>query len=138
MFASLTLVEINLIAQAAIAIAMAYGVYLSCRKKKNYRRHCAVFKWVVPVEIVTVLFIMLPALLRYGLPSPATLLFSLLLYIHHAIGLAGIVLWVYIILATRRTIAVSLKLPSAMKLALASWAAAFVLGFFIYVYIYLL
>lgn len=136
MFFGLTLIDINMIVQVAIAAAMAYGTYLSYRKRRNYRLHCTIFKWAVPVEIITVLFIMLPSMLMYIPPAPAVLLFSILIYLHHAIGLVAVLLWAYILLATRRTIKIFIKLPTAMKWSLAAWAVSFSLGFFIYLYIY--
>ena len=58
-----TLIALNITVQITLALALAGSVYLA--KKRSLKRHCAAMRIIVPVQILAILGIMLPAMSSY-------------------------------------------------------------------------
>jgi putative membrane protein len=71
--------------------------------------------------------------LVHGTPGP---FFQAEMLAHHSIGLAIIVLWVYINLIFLKYLRPRFKIRTVMRLALALWALSLVMGFHMFVSIY--
>jgi uncharacterized membrane protein YozB (DUF420 family) len=129
-----TIAEINLGVQLLLTLALIGAVYLA--KNKKFGSHCKVMRITVPVQILAILAIMLPSMngyLVHGTPGP---LFRAEMLAHHSIGLAIIVLWVYINLIFLGYVKPRFKIRTAMRLALAFWVLSLVMGFHMFVSIY--
>ena len=129
-----TIAEINLGVQLLLTLILIGAVYLA--KNKKFGNHCKVMRIAVPVQILAILAIMLPSMNGYlvrGTPGP---LFQAEMLAHHSIGLAIIVLWVYINLIFLKYLRPRFKIRTAMRLALALWALSLVMGFHMFVSIY--
>jgi uncharacterized membrane protein YozB (DUF420 family) len=129
-----TIAEINLAIQILLTLILIDAVYLA--KNKKFGGHCKVMRATVPVQILAILTIMLPSMngyLVHGTPGP---LFQAEMLAHHSIGLAIIVLWVYINLIFLKYLRPRSKIKTAMRLALAFWALSLVIGFHMFVSIY--
>ena len=129
-----TIAEINLGVQLLLTLALIGAVYLA--KNKKLGSHCKVMRIAVPVQILAILAIMLPSMngyLVHGTPGP---IFRAEMLAHHSIGLAIVVLWVYINLIFLKYLRPRFKIRTAMRLALALWALSLVMGFHMFVSIY--
>lgn len=129
-----TIAEINLGIQLLLTLVLATAVYLA--KNKKFGNHCKVMRITVPVQILAILAIMLPSMdgyLVHGTPSP---LFRAEMLAHHSIGLAIIVLWVYINLIFLKYLRPRFKIRTAMRLALSLWVLSLIMGFHMFVSIY--
>jgi uncharacterized membrane protein YozB (DUF420 family) len=129
-----TIAEINLGVQLLLTLILIGAVYLA--KNKKFSSHCKVMRITVPVQILAILAIMLPSMdgyLVHGTPGP---LFRAEMLAHHSIGLAIVVLWVYINLIFLKYLRPRFKIKTAMRLALALWALSLVMGFHMFVSIY--
>lgn len=82
----------------------------------------------IPIQIVAVLGIMLPSM--YGFEKNISTGHRLLLeiFLHHALGLGVIALWIYINLVFMKFLNPWLKAKLAMRLALVLWVASLALG----------
>lgn len=129
-----TIAEINLGVQLLLTLILIGAVYLA--KNKKFSSHCKVMRITVPVQILAILAIMLPSMdgyLVHGISGP---LFRAEMLAHHSIGLAIVVLWVYINLIFLKYLRPRFKIKTAMRLALALWALSLVMGFHMFVSIY--
>jgi|GEM_PF-797196 len=130
-----TLVALNITVQIILALALAGSIYLA--KKKSLKRHCAVMRITVPVQILAILGIMLPAM-SGSLNQPAgsaVLVWEVL--IHHALGLGVVVFWIYINLVFLRYIKPFLRIRPTMQMAAAFWIISLILGVHIYSQLYI-
>jgi len=122
-----TLVTLNFILQLILAAALAFAVLLA--KKKNFQKHCLVLRLAVPAQIPAILLLMSPAMgqiLETGQPNG---LFQAAVLLHHALGLAVIVLWTYINLVYMGRLRARLATRLAMQAAAGCWVACLILGF---------
>lgn len=129
-----TIAEINLGIQLLLTLVLISAVYLA--KNKKFSNHCKVMRITVPVQILAILAIMLPSMdgyLVHGTPSP---LFRAEMLVHHSIGLAIIVLWVYINLIFLKYLRPRFRIRTAMRLALSLWVLSLVMGIHMFVSIY--
>lgn len=129
-----TIAEINLGIQLLLTLVLAAAVYLA--RNKKFGNHCKVMRITVPVQILAILAIMLPSMdgyLVHGTPSP---LFRAEMLVHHSIGLAIIVLWVYINLIFLKYLRPRFRIRTAMRLALSLWVLSLVMGIHMFVSIY--
>lgn len=129
-----TIAEINLGVQLLLTLTLIGAVYLA--KSKKFGNHCKVMRIAVPIQILAILAIMLPSMngyLVHGTPSP---LFRAEMLVHHSIGLAIVVLWIYINLIFLGYMRPRFKIRTAMRLALAFWALSLFMGFHMFVSIY--
>ncbi len=129
-----TIAEINLGIQLLLTLILIGAVYLA--RNKKFGSHCKVMRITVPVQILAILAIMLPSMngyLVHGTPNP---IFRAEMLAHHSIGLAIVVLWVYINLVLLKYLRPRFKLRNVMRLALSLWVLSLVMGFHMFVSIY--
>lgn len=129
-----TLVALNITVQIILALALAGSIYLA--KRRSLKNHCTAMRIIVPVQILAILGIMLPAMSSYvSKPvSGAVSVFEIL--IHHSLGLGVVVLWVYINLVFLRYVKPFFRLKSTMQMAAAFWILSLILGVHIYSQLY--
>ena len=126
------LVMLNLVFQAALIAVLAGAVYLA--REKKFKQHCMVTRAAFFVQIVLIAGIMLAPMDVY-LKVP---IFAWEVLSHHILGLIAIALWVYINLVFMKKIKpVLLKSGLAMRLDMAAWTLALVLGLHIFSRLYL-
>lgn len=129
-----TLVALNITVQIILALALAGAIFLA--KRRSLKKHCATMRIIVPVQILAILGIMLPAMSSYvNLPDGSTIL-RYEIFIHHALGLSVVVLWVYINLIFLRYVKPFLRLKPTMRMAAAFWILSLILGVHIYSQLY--
>src|SRR5574341_1960936 len=90
----MTLATINLIVQFLLVIAVLIAVLRV--KKMDLGRHCSIMRGAVPVQIISIITVMLPSMIGYIRNEPPGILFRLEIQAHHLLGLAVVVLWIYI------------------------------------------
>lgn len=90
----------------------------------------------VIVQIIAIAIIMLPSLLGYVENIKPNLFLGEMLA-HHTIGLALILLWVYINLVFMGWMGSGIKLKTLMRTALMLWIISLILGIHMYTMIYL-
>lgn len=129
-----TIAEINLGIQLLLTLVLAAAVYLA--RNKKFGNHCKVMRITVPVQILAILAIMLPSMDGYLVHGTPSLLFRTEMLVHHSIGLAIIVLWVYINLIFLGYVKPRFKIRTAMRLALSLWVLSLVMGLHMFVSIY--
>jgi putative membrane protein len=129
-----TLVASNLILQLILAAALVFAVFLA--KKKNFQRHCLVLRMAMPAQILAILALMSPAMGQILEPGRPNGLFQAEVLVHHGLGLAVVLLWIYINLVYLRHLKARLALKRAMQAAAGFWVASLILGFHIYVKLY--
>ena len=84
----------NLAFQLLLMIILFVAAYLA--RRKQFGKHCMVMRLAVPLQLIAIVVAMLPSMLGYiKYPQPGSLLkFEILA--HHTLGVAVIVLWIYI------------------------------------------
>ncbi len=129
-----TLVALNITVQIILALALAGAIFLA--KRRSLKKHCTAMRIIVPVQIMAILGIMLPAMSSYvDLPDGSTIL-RYEIFIHHALGLGVVVLWVYINLIFLRYVKPFLRLKPTMQMAAAFWILSLILGVHVYLQLY--
>ena len=121
---------INLAFQVLLLVTILVAAFLA--KRRSLKKHCAIMRVALPVEIISVFLVMLPSMLGYvraGRPGSAL---SIEIWIHHALGLVVIALWIYINLVVLRVIKTKHRLVIPMRLALISWLATLIMGIHLY------
>jgi hypothetical protein len=86
----------------------------------------------VPVQLVSIASIMLPAMLGYIQRGNRTPLFNTAMLVHHALGLAVIALWIYINLVFQGIVKGPAKLAILMRLAFFLWIIVLLMGVYLY------
>jgi uncharacterized membrane protein YozB (DUF420 family) len=129
-----TIAEINLGVQLLLTLVLVTAVYLA--KNKKFGSHCKVMRITVPVQILAILAIMLPSMNGYLVHGTPSQIFRAEMLVHHSIGLAIIVLWVYINLIFLKYLRPRFKIRTAMRLALSLWVLSLIMGFHMFVSIY--
>ena len=129
-----TLVASNLILQLILAAALAFAVFLA--KKKNFQRHCLVLRLAVTAQILAILALMSPAMGQILEPGRPDGLFRAEVLVHHGLGLAVVLLWIYINLVYLRHLKARLAPRLAMQAAAGLWVVSLILGFHIYLRLY--
>jgi hypothetical protein len=113
-----TLIAVNLGIQLLLTLALLYAVHLA--KIKKFEKHCKVMRIAFPVQILAILFVMLPSMngyIEHG--SPGSLQAEML--VHHFLGLLAVILWVCINLILLKRGQTWFSARTAMRLALACW-----------------
>jgi putative membrane protein len=129
-----TLVASNLILQLILAAALALAVFLA--KKKSFQRHCLVLRLAVMAQILAILALMSPAMVQILEPGRPNGIFQAEVLLHHALGLAVVLLWIYVNLVYLGRLQARLAPRRAMQAAAGLWVASFILGFHIYLKLY--
>ena len=125
-----TLAMANLAVQIVLIITVFGAVYLA--RNKKLIRHCTVIRIAVPLQILAILFVMLPSMLGLIGDGPPVPFFYPEMLVHHSLGLAVVGLWVYINLGIERRVEMPRNRAAVMWLALGVWIASLVLGLSIY------
>ena len=128
------MVASNLILQLILAAALGFAVFLA--KKKNFQKHCLVLRLAVTAQILAVLALMSPAMVAILVPGRSYGLFQAEVLLHHGLGLAVVLLWIYINLVYLGRLKARLALRWAMQAAAGLWVASLILGFHIYLKLY--
>lgn len=126
------LATINLLLQAVLLGTALFAVYQA--KDKRLLRHCRIMRWAVLGQLALIILIMLPSFLGYIKISD--LPFRTEIILHHSLGFAVILLWVYANLAVTGRVRTIGQLVWYMRTALSLWIAAFLLGVYLYIRIY--
>lgn len=129
-----TLVALNITVQIILALALAGSIYLA--KRRSLKKHCAAMRIIVPVQILAILGIMLPAMSSYVYLPVGSVVSRSEVLIHHALGLGVVVFWVYINLVFLRFVKPFLRLKPTMQTAAAFWILSLLLGVHIYSQVY--
>lgn len=120
----------NLALQLILTAALAYALILAM--KGQSQRHCLATRLAFAAQILSILAMMSPAMESILEPGRPNGLFQAEVLAHHALGLAAVLLWVYINLVFLRRIRARLPAKQAMQAAAACWMASLALGFHIY------
>ena len=126
---------VNLTIQVLLMMTMSGAVYLV--KKRYLGRHCAVMRISVLVQIIAIAGVMLPSMIGNIEHEQHRVFFNIEMLAHHALGLAVIVIGIYINLAFAGVMKIWGRLVSAMRLALALWILALVIGLHMYLIIWI-
>ncbi|MBI4181207.1 MAG: hypothetical protein HY528_04680 [Chloroflexi bacterium] len=130
-----TLATIDLLVQGLLMATVLGAAYLA-KVRHQLIRHCRIIRVVVAIQLLIILFRMLPLMLDY-LKNPG-LFFQTEMLIHHSLGILLILLWVYINLAVMGRVRVLGRLVMYMRTALLVWGLVFLLGLHLYLRIYVL
>ena len=130
-----TLAMINLTIQVLLIIMAAGAVFLA--KKRNMGKHCVVMKVAVPLQIIAIASVMLPSMLGYIENEDPSTFFNIEMMLHHTLGLIVIAIWIYVNLVFAGIMRIRGRLMVAMRLALASWILALIIGLHMYFLIWM-
>jgi len=125
-----TLVASNIALQLILGTALVFAIFLT--KKKNFQKHCLVLRLAVIAQILAILALMSPAMGQILEPGRPDGFFRAEVLVHHALGLAVVLLWTYINLAYLRRWKARIPPKRAMQAAASFWVASIILGFHIY------
>lgn len=130
-----TQVIVNLTIQVLLIMTISGAVCLV--KKRNLGRHCAFMRISLLVQMIAIAGVMLPSMLGYIEHEQRGVFFNIEMLAHHALGLAVIVIGIYINLAFGGVIRIWGRLVSAMRLVLALWILALIIGLHMYLIIWI-
>lgn len=125
---------VNLTIQLLLIMTVSGAVFLA--KKRNLGKHCFVMRGAVLLQIIAVAGVMLPSMLGYIENEPQGIFFYEM-WTHHTLGLTVIAIWIYINLVFAGVIRIRGRLVTAMRLALALWILAFIIGLHMYLLIWI-
>lgn len=126
---------INLTIQVLLIIMVSGAVFLV--KKRNLRKHCVVMRVAVLLQIIAIASVMLPSMLGYIENEQRGIFFNIEMLVHHTLGLIVIAIWIYINLVFAGVMRIRIRLETAMRLALASWILAIIIGLHMYFLIWM-
>jgi uncharacterized membrane protein YozB (DUF420 family) len=124
-----TLAMVNLTIQVLLILILSTAVFLA--KKRNLGKHCMIVRAAVIVQIIAIALIMLPSLLGY-IENIRPNLFLAEMLVHHTIGIALVLVWIYINLVFTGRMKSSINLKTIMRLALTLWIISLLLGIYTY------
>ena len=126
--------ENNLAVQILLTLILIGAVYIV--KNKQFARHCEAMWIAVLVQILAIIVVMQPSMngyLAHGAPRP---FFQAEMLVHHFIGLAIVVLWVYINLVFLRHLQSKFGIKAIMRIAMALWMLSLVIGIHMFLLVY--
>ncbi|HEX7574849.1 MAG TPA: hypothetical protein VF360_00595 [Candidatus Methanoperedens sp.] len=126
---------VNLTIQVLLIMTVSGAVFLA--RKRNLGKHCVIMRAAIPLQIIAVAVIMLPSMLGYIENEPKGIFFNIEMLVHHTLGLIVIVIWIYINLVFAGIMRIRGRLAVAMRLALASWILALIIGLHMYFLIWM-
>lgn len=130
-----TQVMVNLTIQVLLIMTVSGAVFLA--KKRNPGKHCVVMRIAVLLQIIAIAGVMLPSMLGYIENEHRGAFFNIEMAVHHTLGLTVIVIWIYINLVFAGVMRTRGRLEVAMRLALASWILALIIGLHMYFLIWM-
>jgi hypothetical protein len=122
-----TFADINLALQIVLFAAVLTAVYLA-RRKKRFLRHCRIMRVIVPLQVLDIVFVMLPSLTNHLENSTKGFSFDAELVAHHSLGLAVVALWVYVNLVSAGKLKSPGSLATPMRAALLLWTVTIAAG----------
>ena len=126
---------INLTIQVLLIMTVSGAVFLV--KKRNLGKHCVVIRVAVLLQIIAIAAVMLPSMLGYIENEQRGIFFNIEMLVHHTLGLIVIAIWIYINLVFAGVMRIKVSLKIAMRLALASWILALIIGLHMYFLIWM-
>lgn len=129
-----TLAVINLLVQLLLIVIVSIAVFHA--KKRELGRHCTIMRGAVSVQVIAILVVMLPSMLGYIWNESPGILFSTEMLAHHLLGLAVVLLWIYINLLFMGKVRGKIRLATIMRYALALWILSLILGLHMYILIW--
>lgn len=129
-----SIVAMNLALQLVLVAALGFAVFLA--KRRSFQRHCFVLRLAVIAQIVSVMAMMSPAMTGVLEPGRPNGLFQAEVLLHHILGLAVILLWIYINLVFLGRLKARIALRNAMQTTAGIWVVSFILGLHIYLRLY--
>lgn len=128
-----TIVAFNIAMQIIVTAALLYALILA--RRGEFKRHCHVMRLAGTGQILAIAALMSPTMGALLLPGAGSDLFAAEVYAHHALGLAAMLLWIYINLSDIRLLKARLSQKSAMRAAAGLWAASLAIGFHIFLWL---
>lgn len=125
------LVAANLYLQCALLVVVIIAGYMA-KFRHRLKEHCLILRLAVVLQIVSIAFIMLPAMLGYLHRNNRSELFNILMLVHHILGLIVIIIWVYINLVVQGIMRPVGKLTTAMRSAFFLWITVLLIGIYLY------
>lgn len=126
----------NFALQIVLLGLLIYAGYIA-RYRRNLGRHCKVMRIAVILLIISVAVPMTLSMVGYTSAGVMLNWFYIEMYAHHMLGLAVIVLWVYINLAQSGRIKVSHRLTPYMRSAFILWVITFIMGAYMFVIVWI-
>ena len=126
-----TIVIINLVLQCAMLLTVLAAGYLA-KFRRNLKTHCLILRVAIPLQILAIAAIMLPAMLGYIHRGDRTALFNMAMWIHHMLGLGVVGLWIYINLVFQGRIKSPGRLAIQMRWAFFLWIIVLLIGIYLY------
>lgn len=120
----------NLVVQVILMATVIVAAYFA-KRKAWFGVHCTIMRWAVLVQLLAIGAVMLPSMLGYIKIDPASF-FNINVYLHHGLGLAVIVLWIYINLVMLGFARLWGRRVIYMRVAFILWSITFVYGAAIY------
>lgn len=130
-----TLAVANLSVQVSLIIVVFIAAFMA--RKSAFKKHCTIMRVLLPLQIISIVGVMLPSMLGYLENERPAVLFNIEMLIHHTLGLAVVALWVYVNLALRGVIKTWGRMVIAMRLAFALWVLTFLIGLHLYLVIWI-
>ena len=126
---------LNFTIQLLLIMTVFVAVFLA--KKRNLGKHCIVMRVSVLLQIIAIAVVMLPSMFGYIENVQRDIFFNIEILVHHTLGLIVIAIWIYINLVFAGVMRIRSRLETAMKLALASWILALIIGLHMYLLIWM-
>ncbi|MBI2852465.1 MAG: hypothetical protein HYX84_05140 [Chloroflexi bacterium] len=130
------LAMVNLIVQVVLMGVVVYAGFVA--SARNLRKHCAIMRVAVAVQLIAILAVMAPSLLGYTVNRALAPLFYAEMLAHAIIGLTIVGIWVFVNLVQTGVIKFRRRLLGIMRTAFFLWAAAFAIGVHMYLVIWVI
>ncbi len=130
-----TLSLANLAIQIWLVIMVSGAAYLA--KKRELKRHCAIIRIAVLIQIIAVAAVMLPSMLGYLRVDYPGRFFNAEMLLHHTLGLSVIAMWIYINMVFGKVLRMPRNFVAVMRLVFILWILAFLIGLHLYVTIWI-
>jgi hypothetical protein len=129
------LTELNLVIQMILVLVLYVASRLAMGG--DFKKHCTLMRIAVPVQILTVMGVMLPSMYGYLRNTSTASLFDSEILIHHSLGLVVVFLWIYINVIFMGILKPAIKIRTMMRVALICWTISLILGLHLYWVVYL-
>lgn len=129
-----TVATISLILQTIAYLVLIIGFTFA--RKKNFRRHKRVMSVATLINLTSLFIVMLPSFYSIvsGISFPSISSISLIMIVHHSLGLLSLVLASIVILRSCMSITKNRKI--LMLTIFSTWSLAYFLGIYVYLILY--
>lgn len=128
-----TVATANLAIQILLFVFASGAVYLARNREPG--RHCTLMRVLVPVQIIAIALVMLPSMLAYLKNDSPVPFFNIEMLLHHTLGLALVVLWIYINLVFGKSW-MPPNFRAVMRSAFVLWIFSLLFGVHMYIRIW--